>query len=245
MSQFQTIAFDADDTLWQNERLYVNAQATFRHLLSYYHQPAWIDERLYQTEMRNLQHFGYGIKAFALSMIETALELTENRISGRDIQAIIDAAKAMLAADVELLEHAAATVAALAETYPLMLITKGDLRDQEAKIARSGLARHFRQIEIVSDKSRASYEALLQRHGIAPNRFLMVGNSLRSDILPVLALGASAVYVPHDLTWEHERAEPPPTDQPGFYELEHIGLLPALLRRLERQAAYSTSDKDA
>ena len=234
MSRFETIAFDADDTLWHNERLYVNAQARFRQLLSHYQPPAWIDERLYQTEMHNLQHFGYGIKAFALSMIETALELTENRISGSDIQTIIDTAKAMLAADVELLEHAGETVAALAETYPLMIITKGDLRDQETKVARSGLARYFRHVEIVSDKSPASYAALLQRHGMAPGRFLMVGNSLRSDILPVLALGASAVYVPHHLTWAHELADAPPTDHPGFYQIEHLGLLPDLLQRLER-----------
>ena len=234
MSRFETIAFDADDTLWHHERLYVNAQARFRQLLSHYQRPEWIDERLYQTEMHNLQHFGYGIKAFALSMIETALELTENRISGVDIQTIIDMAKAMLAADIELLEHAAETVATLAETYPLMVITKGDLRDQETKMARSGLAPYFRHVEIVSDKSRTSYAALLQRHTMAPSRFLMVGNSLRSDILPVLALGASAVYIPHHLTWAHELAEAPPTEHPGFYELEHLGLLPGLLLRLER-----------
>lgn len=234
MSRFDVIAFDADDTLWHNERLYANTQAKFKQLLAHYHSPEWIDERLYQTELRNLQHFGYGVKAFALSMIETAVELTEGRITGSDIQTIIDAAKEMLAADVELLEHVAETLASLANTYGLMLITKGDLRDQELKISRSGLAQYFRHIEIVSDKSQASYETLLQRHGIAPARFVMVGNSLRSDILPVLALGASAVYVPHQLTWVHETAEPPPVEQPGYYEVEHLGLLPGLLERLER-----------
>jgi len=237
MSHFEIIAFDADDTLWHNERLYVGVQAKFKELLAHYQSQEWIDERLYQAETRNLQHFGYGIKAFALSMIETAVELTEGRISGRDIQTIIDSAKAMIAADVELLEHVADTIAGLAEAYPLMLITKGDLRDQELKIGRSGLARRFRHIEIVSDKSRESYEILLERYGIAPERFLMVGNSLRSDILPVLALGASAVYIPHQLTWMHEAAEPPPAGQPGYYEIEHIGLLPGLLEGLERRAA--------
>jgi putative hydrolase of the HAD superfamily len=233
MSPFEVIAFDADDTLWHNERLYVSAQTKFKQLLAHYHSPEWIDERLYQTEMRNLQHFGYGIKAFALSMIETAVELTEGRITGSDIQTIIDSAKAMIAADVELLEYVAETIAGLADRYALMLITKGDLRDQELKIARSGLARHFRHIEIVSDKSRESYERLLQRHAIAPEHFLMVGNSLRSDILPVLALGASAVYIPYRLTWVHETADPPPAEQPGYYEVEHFGLLPALLEGLE------------
>jgi len=153
MSRFEIIAFDADDTLWHNERLYLNAQARFKELLAQYHSPEWIDERLYKAEMRNLPHFGYGIKAFALSMIETAVELTEGRISGRDIQTIIDAAKEMLAAEVELLEHVAETIARLASAYSLMVITKGDLRDQEAKIARSGLATYFRYIEIVSDKN--------------------------------------------------------------------------------------------
>lgn len=234
MSRFEVIAFDADDTLWHNERLYVSAQARFKELLAHYHSPEWIDERLFQAEMRNLPHFGYGIKAFALSMIETAVDLTEGRISGHDIQAIIDAAKEMLAAEVELLEHVAETIARLADTYALMLITKGDLRDQETKIARSGLGPHFRHVEIVSDKSPESYSRLLKRHAIAPERFLMVGNSLRSDILPVLALGASAVYVPYRLTWAHEVAEPPSAEQPGYYELEHLGLLPGLLDRLEQ-----------
>ena len=233
MPRFDTIAFDADDTLWHNERLYVNAQAKFKQLLAHYHNPEWIDERLYQTEMRNLDHFGYGIKAFALSMIETALELTEGRISGSDIQTIINLAREMLAADVELLEHVADTIPSIAATYPLMLITKGDLRDQEMKIARSGLAAHFRYVEIVSDKTRDNYEVLLRRYGIAPDRFLMVGNSLRSDILPVLALGASAVYVPYRLTWAHEVVDSPPPEQPGYYQLEHLGLLQDLLVRLE------------
>lgn len=241
MSRFEVIAFDADDTLWHNERLYVSVQAKFKELLAHYHSPEWIDERLYQAEMRNLPHFGYGIKAFALSLIETAVELTEGRISGRDIQAIIDAAKEMLAAEVELLEHVAETIARLADTYALMLITKGDLRDQELKIARSGLAPHFRHIEIVSDKSPQSYRVLLKRHAIVPERFLMVGNSLRSDILPVLALGASAVYIPYQLTWMHEVADPPSAEQPGYYELEHVGLLPGLLEGLERPEIQTLS----
>ncbi len=235
MSRFDVIAFDADDTLWHNEQLFIRTQEKFKQLLAHYHSPEWIEERLYQTEMRNLQHFGYGIKAFALSMIETAVELTEGRITGSDIQTIIDSAKTMLAAEVELLEHVADTIAGLATTYTLMLITKGDLFDQETKIARSGLAQHFRHVEIVSDKREESYAKLFQRHNIAPERFLMVGNSLRSDILPVLALGASAVYVPYQHTWAHEAAEQPPAEQQNYYEVAHLGLLPHLLARLERQ----------
>lgn len=236
MPDFDVIAFDADDTLWHNERFYVDAQTQFKKLLAHYHNPEWIEKRLYQTELRNLQHFGYGIKAFALSMIETAVELTEGRITGHDIQAIINLARAMLMAEVELLEHVAETLASLAADYTLMVITKGDLRDQEVKIERSGLASYFRHVEIVSDKNLESYRAVLKRHAIPPERFLMVGNSLRSDILPVLALGAAAVYVPHALTWAHEAAEPPPVEQPGYYAIEHLGQLPALLKTLGRPA---------
>jgi putative hydrolase of the HAD superfamily len=235
MPRFDVIAFDADDTLWHSERLYVEAQSEFRKLLARYGCP--VDERLHQVEMRNLRHFGYGIKGFALSMIETAVEQTGGRIAGADIQAIIDQAKRMLAADVELLAHVGETLRSLEDRYPLMVITKGDLYDQEGKIARSGLAARFRHVEIVSDKTRESYEAILRRHGMAPERFLMVGNSLRSDILPVLALGAVAVYVPHELTWAHEMSEPPPVGQPGYHEIAHIGLLPALLEGLERRRA--------
>ncbi len=236
MPRFDVIAFDADDTLWQNERLYHQAQAGLRQLLAQYHTPEWIDARLYQTEMRNLAHFGYGIKGFTLSMIETAIGLTEGRISGSEIQTLIDTGRTMLTADIELLEQVAETLELLAQRYPLMLITKGDLFDQEQKLARSGVAGHFRQVEIVSDKRPEDYTRLLRRHGIAPERLLMVGNSLRSDILPVLAVGGAAVYIPHELTWSHEAAEPP-VDQPGFYELARFGLLPALLDELERQAS--------
>lgn len=233
MSRFDVIAFDADDTLWHTERLYAEAQIRFKNLLARYHDPEWIEARLNEAELRNLQHFGYGIKAFALSMIETAIDLTEGRIAGSDLKTIIDSAKEMLAADVELLEHVADTIAAVSRTYQLMLITKGDLHDQESKIARSGLARHFQQIEIVSDKRRENYSAVLNQHHIEPERFLMVGNSLRSDILPVLSLGASAVYIPYPITWVQEVADPP-SGQPGFYELKHLGLLPDLLAELER-----------
>jgi putative hydrolase of the HAD superfamily len=239
MSRFEVIAFDADDTLWHNERLYVQAQARFKKLLSPYHSPEWIDERLYQAELRNLGHFGYGIKGFALSMIETAIELTEGRISGAEIQSIIDIAKGMLSAEVELLEYVPEVIPRLGQRSPLMLVTKGDLRDQEIKIARSGLAQHFQHVEIVSEKNPASYRALLQRHAILPERFLMVGNSLRSDILPVLEIGGSAVFIPYSYTWGHEAAEPP-VGQPGYYHLEHIGLLPELLERLERGGRQDT-----
>jgi putative hydrolase of the HAD superfamily len=232
MPGITVIAFDADDTLWHNERLFTASQAAFADMLAHYHPKEWIAERLYATEIQNLQHFGYGIKGFALSMIETAVELTEGRITGQDIQLLINMARAMINAEPEVFADVAPVLAELSETYTLMLITKGDLYDQEQKIARSGLARYFRQIEIVSNKRSADYERLLARHHIAVPEFLMVGNSLRSDILPILELGARAVYIPHELTWAHESAEPP-SDHPAFYQLERIGLLPALLEQLK------------
>ncbi|MEO8482245.1 MAG: HAD family hydrolase [Acidobacteriota bacterium] len=233
MARFDLIAFDADDTLWENEHLFIEAQGKFKALLSKFHPPEWIAARLYETEMRNMQHFGYGIKAFALSMIETALDLTEDRVSGAEVRAMIDAAKAMLAADVTLLEHTAPIIESLASRYPLMVITKGDLRDQHVKMTRSGLGTHFVHVEVVSEKSAGVYEAILQRHRVSPDRFLMIGNSLRSDVLPVLALGGNAVYVPHSLTWAHEAAEAPRADVPGYFEIPDLAALPALIDRLE------------
>jgi putative hydrolase of the HAD superfamily len=231
---FKLIAFDADDTLWENESLYARTQAKFRDLLAFYHPPEWIGARLYETEMRNLAHFGYGVKAFTLSMIETAIELTEGHISGEDIKFIIDQGKQMLTAEIVLLEHAAETVRQLSRDYPLMLITKGDLLDQESKIRRSGIQECFNFVEIVSDKNSESYTRLLQEHGVRGQDFLMVGNSLRSDILPILEIGGSAVYIPYVMTWLHESAALPPSGTPGFYQIEHLGQIPGLLKNLNK-----------
>jgi putative hydrolase of the HAD superfamily len=233
MPEFDVIAFDADDTLWQNEHLYARSQARLVELLSQYHPAEWIHERLYQTEMRNLEHFGYGIKAFALSMVETAIELTEGRISGGDLQILVDLAKEMLHAKIEVMAHVTETLDLLMDKYPLMIITKGDLFEQENKIARSGLQDRFHYIEIVSTKTVSIYKSLLERYSIQPRRFLMVGNSLRSDILPLLELGAYAVYIPNEQTWQHENSEPPSSELNGFYQIENIGQFPALLEKLE------------
>jgi putative hydrolase of the HAD superfamily len=228
---FDVIAFDADDTLWHNETLYAQAQEQFRRLLAPFADAEQVMQTLYETEMRNLDAYGYGIKGFTLSMIETAIAVTNGRIAAREIETIIGFAREMIAADVRLLEGAAEALAALAPAYDLMLITKGDLLDQERKLARSGLRDYFKQVEIVSQKSSASYQALLQKHAIDPRRFLMVGNSLRSDILPVMAIGGQAVYVPHDLTWAHETVEPQPHEN-SYHELAHLGQLPPLLEKL-------------
>ena len=236
MSHFDVIAFDADDTLWHNERLYDQTQTGLAALLAPYGvSQSDLDAHLYQTESRNIGVFGYGIKSFTLSMIETAVELTGERLSSRDVLAILDLAKTQLNAPVELLEHVKTAVPRLAARYRLMVITKGDLQDQETKMLRSGLGEFFRDIEVVSDKTPRSYAALLRNHAIAVERLLMVGDSLRSDILPVLQLGGYAVHVPYQVTWQHEAAEAPAPGTPRFYQLEHLGQLPALLEELEAQ----------
>ena len=230
---FDVIAFDADDTLWHSESLYAATQEAYRILLSAYAGAGEIDRVLHQTEMSNLAIYGYGVKGFALSMIEAALALTQRRISGAEIQQVLDLAKQMLSADVDLLAGVAEIIPQLAAVYPLMLITKGDLAHQEAKIEQSGLKPYFRAIEIVTDKTSQSYAALLARHHLEPARFLMIGNSIRSDILPVLAIGGQAVHVPYAITWAHEHVDVSPEQQSRYHELEHIGQLPALLQQLE------------
>jgi putative hydrolase of the HAD superfamily len=232
MPPFDLIALDADDTLWHNERLYLAAQEQLANLLSAYHDREWVQQRLYQTEMANLAHYGYGIKAFALSMIETAVALTEGRIQGKDIQVILSVAREMLQAPVELLPHVAETLPLLARQSPLMIVTKGDLLDQERKFQRSGLGAYLDLLEVVSEKDVATYQKLLKKHKVDPKRFLMVGNSMRSDILPVLELGGSAVYIPYHTTWSHEKAEAPPEGFSGFFQLEGFCGLPGLLNQL-------------
>jgi putative hydrolase of the HAD superfamily len=231
------IAFDADDTLWHMETLFHVTQKKYLKLLSSYHSEEWISEKLFETEMRNLEHFGYGVKGFTLSMIETAIQLTEGRISGTEIRQILDFGKQMLMAPVELLEHVEDTVKTISGQYPLMLLTKGDLFDQESKIARSGLSRYFKYIEICSTKEKDAYARIIDKYKIDSHRFLMVGNSLKSDILPVLELGGYGVFIPYHLCWEHEKISGSETDLEMFsnyYRLDNIGSLPGLIRDISR-----------
>jgi putative hydrolase of the HAD superfamily len=231
----EIIAFDADDTLWHNETLYASAQQRLAEILSPYHGGDGVAQALFETEMANLPLFGYGLKSFALSMVETAIRLSQGQIGGRDIQQIVDLAKEMKRTPPHLLDHVAEVIPLLSAACPLMLITKGDLLDQEEKLARSGLAAHFRHVEIVSDKTGAIYAAILDRYQIDPGRFLMVGNSLRSDILPVVALGGQAVYIPYQVTWAHEVVAQQPAQPDGYVELDHIGLLPEYVAPLCQQ----------
>jgi putative hydrolase of the HAD superfamily len=231
---FDVIGFDADDTLWHTEVLYTNVQARFRQLLAPYGDPDQVDRQLYLTETGTLTYYGYGIKSFALSLIETTAQLSRDCIPVQLVTEIISLAKTMLTAEVLVMEHAQGALARLAAAYPLMLITKGELSEQEPKIARSGLSPHFRYLEIMADKTPDRYAALLERHRLQPARFLMVGNSLRSDILPVLELGGYAVHIPYHLTWEHEVAELPGGDHCRYFKLEHLGQLPALIEQLDQ-----------
>lgn len=230
----EMIAFDADDTLWHSEALYDRVQQEFRALLAPYCGDDGVMDELYETEMGNLPYWGYGIKGFALSMIETAIRVTGGQIGAQRIQKIIELVKEMKRAPLRLLPHVAEVVPALSESHRLMLITKGDLFDQEAKIASSGLASCFDHIEIVTDKTPDVYGTLLEKYGVEPRCFLMVGNSIRSDILPVLAVGARAVHIPYPITWTHEAVPVQGGKATGFVELEHIGLLPDLIGELGR-----------
>lgn len=228
-----TIGFDGDDTLWHNETIFSMTQDKFRQLLLRYVPGLEIDKILYITELRNLKLFGYGIKGFTLSMIETAIEVSQGRVNATDIQRIIDFGKAMLDHPVELVEGAAATLDRLRGTYQLILITKGDLFDQESKLARSGLADSFGKIEILSEKDERTYRHLLDRHGVAVENFLMVGNSLKSDVLPVLSIGGHAVHIPYPVTWIHEEVNDRDRLPTGYRTLARMADLPGLLEALD------------
>ncbi|MBN2907606.1 MAG: HAD family hydrolase [Rhodobacteraceae bacterium] len=229
--QLSTIGFDADDTLWQNERFFRMTQARFAELLAEYTDPDLLMDRLLAAEKRNLGHYRFGVKGFVLSMIETAIDVTDDRVPAPVIRALLEAGQDMLRHPIELLPHAREAVEELARDYRIVLITKGDLLDQERKLAQSGLGELFDGVEIVSDKTAPRYGAIFARHGEGADRAMMVGNSLRSDVLPAIEAGAWGVFVPHDLTWELEHAEPP-VGHVRFAELQHLGELPRLIAQL-------------
>ena len=193
------------------------------------HGPEVVDQTLSSTQLRNLKQFGYGIKGFILSMIETSIELTGGNVRGKEIQQVLDFGREMLAAPIELLPHVHEVVEELSKNFHLLLITKGDLIDQEIKIARSGLADYFAAVEVVSDKTAETYKKILTQHKIDVSRFMMIGNSMRSDIVPIVQIGGHAVHIPYSSTWEHER-DHPSVDINHYSELEHMGMLPKLIK---------------
>ena len=200
----EVIAFDADDTLWVNETYFREAEQRFAKLLSGFETENKIDQELFKMEMKNLKAYGYGVKGFMLSMIESALELSNNKINQKDIGKIIAIGKEMLEKPIELLDGVEETLKTLAPNYKLILATKGDLLDQERKLEKSDLLKYFHHIEVLSEKKPENYKKLLSHLEIQPSKFLMVGNSLKSDILPLLEIGASAIHIPFHTIWAHE-----------------------------------------
>lgn len=231
MKELSTIGFDADDTLWQNEQFFRLTEARFAELLADHAEPDHLLDRLLEAEKRNLGHYGFGIKGFTLSMIETAVEVTEGRVPANVIGEILAAGREMLRHPVETLPHVQETLEELAGKYRLVLITKGDLFDQERKLAQSGLGDFFDAVEIVSDKSAGTYERVFSRHGDGAEHAMMVGNSLKSDVAPAIEAGSWGVYVPHELTWVLERIEAP-EDHPRYRQIEHLGQLRELIAKL-------------
>jgi putative hydrolase of the HAD superfamily len=228
----RVVGFDGDDTLWHSETRFHVTQGEFRELLERHVPAADVDARLAETEMKNLSIYGYGVKSFTLSMLETAMELTERRIPTADLDVILGWGKRMLMEPTELLDGVDGTLRGLSGRYDLYLITKGDLFDQESKLARSGLGDLFLGVEILSEKNKETYRGVFRRRAIKPEEFVMVGNSLRSDIVPVVELGGRAVHIPYEVTWAHEEVPAGELPKHGWRGLETIRELPAALQTL-------------
>ena len=226
----QTIGFDADDTLWHNERFFRFTQDRFADLLADHAPRDHLDARLLEAERRNIGQYGFGVKGFTLSMIETAIEVTEGRVPATVIAEILAAGREMLAHPIELLPHARAAVEAVAGTHRLVLITKGDLLHQERKLAQSGLGEMFDAVEIVSDKAPATYARIFGPLPGGAGAAMMVGNSMKSDVRPAIDAGGWGVFVPHEHAWDLEHAEAP--EHPRYRALDDLGGLAALVAEI-------------
>lgn len=225
----KVIAFDADDTLWVNEPFFREAEEKFAELLEDFMPQHSSIKELYRTEIENLNTYGYGIKGFMLSMIETAMRISDRKIPLILIDKIIQIGREMLEKPVELLPGVEEVLKQLNGDYRIVLATKGDLLDQERKLKKSGLADHFHHIEVMSDKKESDYEKLIRHLDVAPAEFLMLGNSLKSDVLPVLELGGHAIHIPFHITWEHERIEHE-VEHDNFYQVEHIAQVVEMIK---------------
>ncbi len=228
-----TVGLDADDTLWHNETIFRLTHDRFVSLLADHADRDTLEARLAETEKRNLRLYGYGVKGFTLSMIETAMELTGGEAPASVVREILAAGREMLAHPVETLPGVDEALAALSERYRLVLITKGDLLDQERKLAASGLGDLFAAVEIVSEKDRGTYDRIFARHGTGADEAVMAGNSMKSDVLPALEAGAFAVHIPYVITWAHELADAP-ENHARFGALENIADLPAWIEQHAR-----------
>lgn len=219
--KIKVIGFDADDTLWINEPYYREAEQQFVQLVSAYGVKGDIAESLFKTEIANLELYGYGIKAFMLSLVECAIEMTEGAVTSKSINQILNIGKGMLQRPIELLDDVKLVLGQLASRYRLIVATKGDLLDQERKMKRSSISSSFHHIEVMSDKTEPHYIQLLEHLDIAPGDFLMIGNSMKSDILPPLNLGAWAIHVPYHTTWAHEEVDKDPISD-RFFRVDHL-----------------------
>ncbi|MDH3323841.1 MAG: HAD family hydrolase [Flavobacteriaceae bacterium] len=228
-SHIKVIGFDADDTLWVNETYFREAELEFAKLLAQYETANTIDQELFKKEMQNLPLYGYGVKGFVLSMVEMALELSNYNVSNETIEAILNIGKEMLNKPVELLEGVEQTLKALSKQYRLILLTKGDLLDQERKLEKSGLTKYFHHIEVLSDKKEANYLNLLSHLDINASEFLMIGNSLKSDILPIINIKAHAIHVPFHTTWLHEQVNEEETNNKPFKTVHSLLNIKGLL----------------
>jgi len=232
MKHLTTIGFDADDTLWQNEQFFRMTEERFRALLAGHMDADQLGARLLEAEKRNLGRYGFGIKGFMLSMIETAIEVSGGDVPASTIGDILGLGREMLAHPVETLPGVRETLQKLADSHRLVLITKGDLFDQERKLAASGLGELFDAVEIVSDKKADTYRRIFARHGDGPERAMMIGNSLKSDVVPAIEAGGWGVYVPHELTWVLEHVDAP-VDQPKFREVSAIHDVLPIVRAID------------
>jgi putative hydrolase of the HAD superfamily len=233
MGQPDLIAFDADDTLWENEAFYQSGRQRFLEIIQPYSKASQpVDAILDQIEMRNLPYFGYGIDGFIFSMLEAAIQITGGQITGRELLPVLDYAREMVNAEIQVFPQVAETLEALATQYPLLLITKGAALHQKSKVARSGLEGYFTAVEVVDDKTSEIYASILERHHLEAEKFVMVGNSMRSDILPVLELGGTAIHIPNSLTWSHEQVALPANLKSRYIEVDRFELLPDVLHKL-------------
>jgi putative hydrolase of the HAD superfamily len=207
LKNIKVIGFDADDTLWVNETYFRDAEQEFAKLLSKFETPNKIDQELYKIELKNLPLYGYGVKGFMLSMVEIALELSNYSLSNKTLEKILDIGKDMINKPVDLLDDVEEVLQKLSKKYKLIVATKGDLLDQERKLEKSGLLKYFHHIEVLSEKESTNYIKLLNHLDIKPLEFLMIGNSLKSDILPLIEIGAQAAHIPFHTTWQHETVE--------------------------------------
>ncbi|AUD02293.1 HAD family hydrolase [Spirosoma pollinicola] len=230
------IAFDADDTLWANEPNYIDVKLKLCEMLSHHIDEETLSQRFYDAQIRNLAVFGYGAKSFMLSMIETAIELTDGAITGSEIQQIIDTGRKLLDFPVDVLDGVGEVLETLSKNFDLMVLSKGDLFDQESKIARSGLGHYFKHVEIVSEKNEQTYQRILHKYKVQPADFLMIGNSLKSDVLPVVHIGGRAIHIPFATTWAHEMVTDEQLTGKSFTTLGSVRELLELLENVKKTA---------